>query len=90
MPVLDRTIDVSAARRPGVYVLRNRGRVVWVGAARNPLRRLYAHDVHRRGDRIPGLPSAPVVFDSIEIHPCTVDDLDAEHYRICTELAWAP
>ena len=77
--------------RPGIYVLRLRGRVVWVGEAKKPLVRIYAHSQQRRGDTLAAfLPSRPVEFDDIQLFPCRVENLGAELQRIRAELGWAP
>ena len=84
-------VDLSAAMAPGVYVLRNRGRVVFVGGGRRPLDRLYAHANWRRGQPIPSwLPCPPMTFDSIELFPCTVDDLNNAVALKRMELCWTP
>lgn len=86
--------EVSTATnmlRPAVYVLRLRGSVVWIGAARKPLVRIYAHAVQRRGDILADfLPARPVEFDSIELIPCRVENLEREQRRVREELGWAP
>lgn len=84
-------VEITAALRPGVYVLRARGRVVFVGGGRRPLDRIYAHANWRRGDRVPSwLPCAPVPFDAVEIFPCTVDNLASAVEIKRMELNWFP
>ena len=84
-------MDLSPIISPGVYILRNRGRVVFVGAGRSPLARIYAHSTQRRGAATASyLPARPVIFDSIEIRPCTVDALAATYAEVCAELLWSP
>ena len=84
-------IDLTAALSPGVYVLRHRGRVVFVGGGRNPLARIYAHSTWRRGTPIPSwLPCAPTPFDAVELFPCTVDDLANSVAIKRMELSWSP
>lgn len=83
--------DVSAILAPGVYILRKEGRVVFIGAAKRPLVRLYAHANWRRGEPAPAwLPTKPVAFDSIEIRPCHVDALPAKLDEVIAELGWVP
>ena len=83
--------DVSAILAPGVYILRLRGRVVFVGAAKRPLVRLYAHANWRRWEPAPAwLPTKPLAFDSIEIRPCHIDALATELERVTAELGWVP
>lgn len=84
-------IDITAAVRPGVYILRERGRVVFVGAGTKPLVRLYAHLTRRRGEPAPAwLPLKPIAFDSIELRPCLIDQLPAHYAAVCEELSWSP
>lgn len=84
-------IDLTSALSPAVYVLRYRGRVVFVGGGRQPLARIYAHSTYRRGDRVPSwLPCAPTPFDSIELFPCTVDTLTNAVAIKRMELDWTP
>lgn len=83
--------DVSAILSPAVYILRQRGAVVFIGAGRNPLARIYAHSNHRRGaPSAAWLPLRPITFDTVELRPCTVDTLAAAYNTTCTELAWVP
>lgn len=84
-------MDCSAILTPGVYILRARGRVVFVGAGRNPLARVYAHANQRRGTQAAAyLPLAPISFDAVELRPCRVDQLAATYAEVVAELAWSP
>lgn len=83
-------IDVSALLRPGVYILRRSGQVVWIGAAKVPLTRIHGHNDHRRGEPAPSwLPWKPVKFDSVELRPCLIDDLAAKLDEVRAELRWS-
>ena len=83
-------LDITAIISPGVYILRQRGRVVFVGAARFPLARIYAHSSYRRGNPAPKwLPTRPVSFDVVELRPCRVEDLFTALADTCLELGWA-
>ena len=83
-------IDASALLRPGGYILRRSGRVVWVGAAKVPLTRLHGHNDHRRGEPAPSwLPWKPIAFDSIELRPCLIDELDRNLTETRLELGWS-
>jgi hypothetical protein len=83
--------DISAILSPAVYILRRAGVVVFIGAGRNPLARIYAHANHRRGGPSAAwLPLRPIAFDTVELRPCTVDTLAAAYNTTCTELAWVP
>jgi hypothetical protein len=75
---------------PGVYILRNHGRVVFVGAGRHPLTRIYAHANQRRGDKLAAfLPIRPIAFDAVELRPARVDQLAATYASVCEELDWS-
>ena len=76
---LSELIDVSVWLKPVVYVLINRGTVVYVGKTAQPIIRLFQHKLkageviykrrHTRGvERFP--------FDKILFHPCDHDQLD--------------
>ena len=83
--------DVSAVLMPGVYILRAHGRVVFIGAGRNPLARIYAHANQRRGPAPAAfLPVRPITFDAVELRPCRVDLLAETYAEACGELAWSP
>jgi len=83
-------IDVSAILKPAVYILRNRGAVVWVGAARVPLVRLYGHQTYRRGKPVPSWhPGKPMEFDAVELRPCLVDELEKALDEVREELGWS-
>lgn len=87
--MMENHVDVSAIIAPGVYILRLRGRVVFVGAAKKPLVRLYAHANWRRGEPAPSwLPTKPIAFDSVEIRSCRVEELDARLAMARAELGW--
>ena len=84
-------MDVSAILMPAVYILRHRGRVVFVGAGKNPLARVHAHSNQRRGDKVSGfLPLRPILFDAVELRPARVDLLAATYSATCEELSWSP
>ena len=83
-------MDASAILSPAVYILRHRARVVFIGAGRNPLARVYAHNTQTRGT--PGaafLPARPMTFDAVELRPCTVDALTTTYRATCLELGWS-
>ena len=83
-------MDVSAILMPGVYILRHRGRVVFVGAGHNPLARVAAHANQRRGQPLAKfLPIRPVTFDAVELRPARVDQLAATYTSVCSELNWS-
>ncbi len=83
--------DISAITMPGVYILRARGRVVFIGAGRNPLARIYAHSTHRRGEPSPAwLPLRPITFDAVELRSCRVEELAGAYASATEELNWSP
>lgn len=83
--------DVTAAIRPGVYILWSNNRVVFVGHAKNPLLRIYAHSNHRRGDATPAwMPIRPLAFDRVDIRNCRVEELASLWEATCKDLGWAP
>lgn len=84
-------LDASAILMPAVYILRHRGRVVFIGAGKNPLARIYAHSNQRRGEQLAKfLPLRPIVFDAIELRSARVDQLAATYSAACEELSWSP
>ena len=84
-------MDVSAVLLPAVYILRHQGRVVFIGAGRNPLARINAHANQRRGDKLAAfLPVRPIAFDAVELRPARVDQLAETFSSVCTELNWSP
>lgn len=65
------TIDISAALRPGVYLLHHGPRVAYVGRARCILAALANHIFANRARNLPAwLPVRAIHFDRIEIIPC--------------------
>ena len=84
-------MDVSAVLLPAVYILRHRGKVVFVGAGKNPLARINAHANQRRGQPLAAfLPIRPITFDAVELRPARVDQLAATYHSVCSELNWSP
>ena len=84
-------MDVSAVLLPAVYILRHNGRVVFVGAGKNPLARINAHANQRRGEQLARfLPIRPITFDAVELRPARVDQLAATYHSVCSELNWSP
>jgi hypothetical protein len=82
-------LDASAILKPAVYILRLRGRVVFIGAAAKPVVRLYAHAAQRRGAPAPAwLPVRPIEFDDIELIPCRVEDLAARLGEVAEAFGW--
>jgi hypothetical protein len=84
-------VNLSAVLSSGVYILRLRGRVVYIGRAKSALARVYAHKRARRGQMPRSLDSlmAPVVFDEVWLRPCRVDQLDEAYAAACAELNFA-
>ena len=86
---MDGFIDVTAVLRSGVYILRLRGRVVFVGQGKVVLAKVYAHRAHRRGQPAPAwLPTRPIEFDEVFIKTCRVDLLDTVYRNTCAEVGW--
>ena len=87
---MDGFIDATAVLRSGVYVLRLRGRVVFVGQGKVVLAKVYAHRAQRRGSPAPAwLPARPIEFDEVFIKTCRVDQLDALYRESCNVLGWS-
>lgn len=82
-------VDLSKALRSGVYVLRLRGRVVWVGRAKHLLAKLHGHAAQKRGPALAWLPAQPIEFDSCAARTCRVDQLDEVYQEVCREVGWA-
>lgn len=69
-------VDISAALRPGVYVLYRGGKVVYVGQSQCPLVRIYTHRACS-GRKVPSwLTARGVRFDRVEVIPTHPDRLD--------------
>lgn len=80
-------LDISAALKGGVYVLRHRGRVIYVGKAKVMLMKIMAHREGARKGVAPWSPVPGIVFDSVEIFPEHPDRVNALHSRLTDELA---
>lgn len=79
--------DITAALKGGVYVLRQRGVVVYVGKARIMLMKIHAHREGARKGVAPWSPVPGIVFDSVEVFPEHPDRVDALYARLTEELA---
>lgn len=65
--------DISGVLRPGVFLLGNHDRVIYVGKARCILAALANHIVRNRVKRsVEWFPIRSMIFDRIEIIPCDV------------------
>ena len=74
------SLDISAVLRPGVYILRRHGTVVFVGKARILLTAIMNHRLALGNATLSRLfPHRAIHFDAIEIVPCTVDRAPALH-----------
>lgn len=76
--------NAKAVLSSGVYVLRNYGRVVWVGKAKNVAAKVYGH-LAKPAKAF----QRPMEFDDLDIRPCRVDQLDEVWEATCEELGWA-
>lgn len=77
----DGFVDVTEILRCGVYVLRNRGTVVYVGQSKAMLTRVYTHRNLARKKAPPWLKTAGVVFDEVlvmAVHPDRLDAVERE------------
>jgi excinuclease UvrABC nuclease subunit len=80
--VFDGFLDVSPLLRCGVYILTLRGKVVYVGKAKQMLARIYQHRElwvqARRGTKMPSfLAQKGVQFDAVYVKPCHPDRVDS-------------
>src|ERR1700690_3635629 len=78
--VLEGFIDVSAILRCGVYALVREGIIVYIGQSKKPLARVAAHRSNWGRKSTPAWMPASlrgVLFDSVHILPCRVEQLDA-------------
>jgi excinuclease UvrABC nuclease subunit len=79
--VLSGCVDVSEVLECGVYVLLHRGEVVYIGQAKEMLKRVYTH-AHFRGRLKPAnfrsskYPQRGFQFDEVQVRPCAVGELD--------------
>jgi excinuclease UvrABC nuclease subunit len=76
-------IDCSQMMRGGVYLLKHRGEVVYIGKAKCFLSRVYSHRSvwgrARKGEKVPSWLAGVVkglIFDQIYLRPCTPDKAD--------------
>jgi hypothetical protein len=75
--------------RAGVYVLRNFGKVVWVGKGKCALAKVYAHMANRGAEDVPTKSLFQrLIFDSVQIRVCRVDQLDETFREVCVEVGW--
>lgn len=82
------SMDVSKLLLPGVYVLRERGRVIWVGRAKVLLTAIHGTSARQVGPCFPGS-QRTIKFDNIEIYPCGVNEVNPLWARLCAELSWS-
>lgn len=87
--MLEHAIDISAALRGGIYILRHRGAIVYIGKAKVMLTRIYSHR-KAWGDRrqrpanreLPEwFPIKGIMFDSVSVlpvEPAHVDRIERE------------
>lgn len=79
-------VDISTALKGGVYVLRNRGKVIYVGKAKVMLMKIMAHREGARKGVAPWSPVPGIVFDSVEVFPEHPDRVNALHAKLLAEL----
>jgi hypothetical protein len=80
-------IDAGAVLGSGVYVLRNYGRVVFVGKAKCIAAKVYGHMAKKQSQV--ELFFRRMEFDGVEIRKCRVDQLDEVWCDVCLELGWS-
>jgi hypothetical protein len=78
-------LDVSPILRAGVYVLRNYGRVVYVGRARRVIAAVNLHMSRPKGSG-----TWTLEFDSVEVRSCLIDHLNRVWAETCEEVGWRP
>ena len=74
-------VDVSAILKPGVYLLRANGVVVYIAKSKCPLAHIAAHRSLARKHTPSWLPLKGIVFDSVEVipsHPDRIVQLEAD------------
>ena len=76
-------IDCSQMMRGGVYLLKHRGEVVYIGKAKCFLSRIYSHrsmwSKARKGEKVPswlGDMCKGIIFDQIHLRPCAPEIAD--------------
>lgn len=79
-------LDVTALLRPGIYILRSGGRVVYVGKSKCPLVRIAAHRSLARRRAPTWMPFKGVVFDSVHVIPSHPDRIDALEMDVIAQL----
>ena len=66
-------LDISVILRPGVFLLWNHGRVVYIGKAKCLLAGIAIYRTLNRANLPSWVPLHRIVFDKVEIVPCSVD-----------------
>lgn len=81
---MDGFVDASVMMRGGVYLLKHRGEIVYIGKAKNFLARTYSHrsiwSRQRSKDKVPAWLAQTckgIIFDQIFLRPCAPEVADA-------------
>lgn len=72
---MDGFVNASMMLRPCVYALAWKGEVVYVGASRRAVMRLYTHVRARQGRVLPRFRKLGFRFDEVWIRECGIEDL---------------
>lgn len=85
-----RKYDMTQILGAGAYVLSRRSAVVYIGRTKSLLARLHAHRRARAGHlpRVLAGLAPGISFDSVQIIPCRVDELDSVFDAVCTEYGY--
>lgn len=89
---MDGFVDISAALRSGVYLLKYRGAVVYVGKAKVMLTRVYSHrrawaDKRQKARDLPEwFPIKGILFDEVQILPVPIERLDEVERALIARL----
>jgi len=71
---MENPVNIGGVLKPGAYLLRRYGKVVFVGKAKCLLATLAAHRAACSGPRLPEwFPIKRIQFDDVEIIPCAMD-----------------
>lgn len=80
------SVDCSKLLGPGVYILRCRGKVTFIGKAEiSMLAWVHAHAANKKDEYFPPM-AKPVRFDSIEVYPCARGEVERTWSQVYAKL----
>jgi excinuclease UvrABC nuclease subunit len=82
-------LDMSVLLDSGIYVLLDRGRVVYIGQSKLMLRRMYEHALAKGklARWAPGRGKVRFRFDEVFVRPCQIHELDRLEAELIAQYA---